>query len=237
MISIFLMAYNEELLMKFMIDHYRTRFPGCFITVYDNESTDNTAAIAKENDCTVIPYPTGGWVDDHKLKLLKDTCWKTATTEWVLVCDTDEMLDINESDLKKEDALGTTIIKSEAYNMINLYDNYDIAGIDHGTRCQAYDKDYLFKRTAFTEINYCHGGHRTNPVGTIKPSSKKYICWHYINVNPQRCFEKHQYTKARMSEMNKRNGWGTQYNKERTMEDIIGNYKNVRNSPDLKKVK
>src|SRR5271165_1255231 len=171
MISIFLMAYNEELLIKYMIDHYRTRFPNCFITVYDNESTDNTAKIAAENGCTVIPYPTGGYVDDDKLRNLKNNCWKNATTDWVLVCDTDELLDINEEDLRREDALGTTIIKSEAYNMVNMFDNYDIAGIDHGTRCESYDKDYLFKRSVLSEINYVHGGHRTNPIGAVRPSS------------------------------------------------------------------
>jgi len=222
------MAYNEELLMKYMIDHYRARFPGCIITVYDNESTDKTATIAQENGAIVIPYHSGGWVDDQKLKELKDNCWKSATTDWVLVCDTDELLNITAAELAQEDAAGTTIIKSEAYNMVNMFDNYDIAGMDHGTRCTAYDKDFLFKRTLIKEINYGHGGHVTHPIGVVKPSAKKYICWHYLNVNPRRCFEKHQYTKSRLSELNRKMGWGVQYNRERSLEDIKVDYKNAR---------
>ena len=42
MITIYTFTYNEELLIKFMIDHYKLRFPNCKIIVYDNESTDNT---------------------------------------------------------------------------------------------------------------------------------------------------------------------------------------------------
>jgi glycosyltransferase involved in cell wall biosynthesis len=57
-VTIFTVTYNEELLLPFFIRHYRERFPNCNIVVYDNESTDNTVKIAKENNCGVITFKT-----------------------------------------------------------------------------------------------------------------------------------------------------------------------------------
>src|SRR5579885_430121 len=141
-ISVFVMAYKEEIILPHMIKHYRDRFPSCKITVFDNQSTDKTAEIARANNCEVIEYNTNNQVDDGKLRNLKNNCWKSATTDWCCVIDADEFLDINEEQLAKEDAAGTTIIRSEAYNMVNMEDNYDIENISYATRCVQYDKSY-----------------------------------------------------------------------------------------------
>ena len=46
MIEIFTICYNEEIILQKFINHYRTRFPNCEITIYDNMSTDNSRQIA-----------------------------------------------------------------------------------------------------------------------------------------------------------------------------------------------
>src|SRR3990167_3154040 len=111
MITVYTVAYNEELMIQFMIDHYRERFPGCRIVVYDNISTDNTVKIAKENSCEVVPFDTGGAFMDRRNMDIKNSCWKDAKTDWVLMCDLDELLMMNSAQLKTEEQLGTTIIK------------------------------------------------------------------------------------------------------------------------------
>jgi glycosyltransferase involved in cell wall biosynthesis len=211
MISVFTMAFNEEVLLQFMIDHYRSRFPGCEIYVYDNESTDRTAEIALANNCHVIPYLTNGQVDDKKLTEHKNSCWKQSKTDWVLVCDVDELLDINQSDLINEETLGTTIIKSEGYNMVNMEDNFDLAEITHGARCLPYDKSYLFNKRLIKEINYAPGGHNCSPIGNIAYSNKAYLLYHYNGINIEYHVQRHILTGQRMSEVNRSNGWGNQY--------------------------
>ena len=94
-ITIYTMAFNEELLLPYMIKHYRSRFPNCNIVVYNNNSTDNTKQIAESNNCEVIFYNTNNQVNDDMLRNLKNNCWKTALTDWVVVCDVDEMLNIS----------------------------------------------------------------------------------------------------------------------------------------------
>ena len=55
-ISIFVICYNEEIILQKFINHYRTRFPNCEITIYDNMSTDNSRQIAIKNGCKVLEY-------------------------------------------------------------------------------------------------------------------------------------------------------------------------------------
>lgn len=211
MLSVFTMAFNEGKLLQFMIDHYRSRFPLCEIFVYDNESTDNTAEIAIANNCHVIPYYTNGTVDDSKLTNHKNNCWKSANTDWVAVIDVDELLDINESQLLHESSLGTTIIKSEGYNMVNMEDNFDLINIKYGSRCSPYDKSYIFNKKFIKEISYAPGGHHCNPIGKATYSANAYLLYHYNCINIEYQVERHLLTAQRMSELNKKNKWGNQY--------------------------
>ena len=140
MITVYTVTYNEEIMIQFMIDHYRTRFPNCHIVVHDNMSTDDTVKIALANGCEIIPYDSGGQHRERSLIDIKNNSWKEAKTDWVLACDLDELLDINTAELKTEEESGTTVIRTEGYNMVALDDNLDIAGMKYGERDEGEDK-------------------------------------------------------------------------------------------------
>ncbi len=211
MITIYTVTYNESVLLQFMIDHYRQRFPGCRIVVYDNISTDNTVKIALANGCEVIPYDTGGELQDSRYIEIKNSCWKDAKTDWVLVCDLDELLDINEAQLKEETNLGTSMIVCEFYDMINMKDNLDIAGIKYGVKSPVPGKFLLFNKKFISEINYGPGCHECNPIGKIHYSKKTYKVYHYASINENLTIEKFKIYKKRLSPENLKNGWGTQF--------------------------
>lgn len=207
MITIYTITYNEQLLIQFMIDHYRTRFPGCRIVVYDNMSKDNTVNIALANKCEVITFNTNNQMDDRTHMNIKNHCWKESKTDWVLMSDLDELLDINEKQLKKEEKNATSIIKPEAYNMVNMEDNLDIASIKYGVRDPNYDKFCLFNKKFIKEINYGPGCHKCDPVGIVTYSANTYELFHYKLVNENYTIEKLKSTVARLSPENIRNGW------------------------------
>ncbi len=211
MLTVYTIAYNESILIKFMIDHYRTRFPNCHIVVYDNESTDNTVDIAKANGCEVISYSTNNQINDRKYLEIKNNCWKTAKTDWVLVCDIDELLDISELDLQKENAAGKTIIKAEAFNMVNMEDNYNLENMKYGSRCPPYDKTFCFNKKFISEINYAPGCHTCAPVGPIHASAKLYKLYHYICIHPDLQVAKYKLYATRLSPENIKHGWGGHY--------------------------
>lgn len=206
-ITIYSITYNEELLLQFMIDHYRTRFPQCNIIFYDNSSTDNTAKIAQDNNCQVITYNSGGSLNDGLHTQIKNTCWQSAETDWVLVSDLDELLDINEKELEQEEQLGSTRIKSEGYHMVNLKDNYEILSIKYGTRNYNYDKYMLFNKIHIQTMNFEVGAHKCRSVGHIV-DSKPYKMYHYKFINPELSVAKHHLTFSRLSDANKQHGWG-----------------------------
>lgn len=227
MITIYTLSYNEELLIQFMIDHYRTRFPDCHIVVYDNMSSDNTVAIAKANQCEVITYNTNNQIQDSRYVDIKNNCWKHALTDWVLVCDMDELLDIHQRDLKKEQDTGVTLVRSEGYNMVNMEDNLDIAGIKYGARTTGYDKLCLFNKKFVAEINYEPGCHKCNPVGTLSFSPHSYKLYHYIFLNENITIEKYKIYGARLSPENRRHRWSHHY--LYTPEQIRDKYARTRN--------
>jgi hypothetical protein len=211
MITIYSMAFNEELLIKFFIDHYRKRFPNCNIIIYDNESTDKTKKIALKNRCQVIDYKSNNQINDSKLRELKNNCWKSAKTEWVLVCDVDELLDITEQDLIQEQQNKISIIKSEGWNMVNMEDNYDLINIKYAHRDTQYDKPLLFNKSLIKEINYCYGAHSCTATGVVRYSNSVYKLYHYRFINPDYSIIRYKMTANRLSDWNKRTGCGSYY--------------------------
>lgn len=223
------------MMIEFSITHYRDRFPDCNIVLCDNQSTDKTRDIAQKFGCSIIDFDTNNKIDDYKYLELKNSCWKSAPTDWVLMCDTDELLDINESDLKKEENNGTTIIRSEGYNMVNMHDNLELGSIKYGVRAEQYDKFVLFKKTDIRQINYSLGCHNANPVGNVTYSSKAYKLYHYKFVSPDYQIARYAMYVSRLSDRNKQFGMGFHYNDDERLIRI--HYKNMRDLARENKVR
>jgi len=207
MITIYTIAYNEEVMLPFFIKWYRERFPDCKIVVYDNYSTDNTEKIALENKCEVIKYDTGNKLSDSKYLEIKNNCWKNAETDWVLVCDADEMLDVFEKDLKN---IKETIIQGKGYNMYNIEEEESLENMIYGSRAKQYDKYLLFNKKFITEINYSPGCHTAFPKGSVAINNT-FNLYHYSWLGVNYVFNKYQRNKQRLSEENIKNNWGFHY--------------------------
>lgn len=209
--TIFILCYNEEVILPFTIKHYRDRFPGCRIVLWDNESDDGTHDIALANHCEIKTYCTGGKLSDAKYLELKNGWWKEAETNWVLVCDADELCDINAEQLEEEATEGATFIKFAGFNMISLTDEINVPAITHGVRSESYDKMYLFDRTNISEVNYGPGAHRCSPMGKVRSSGLTYVTRHYKYVNLDFMIAKFARNAARLSDENRIKGHGTHY--------------------------
>lgn len=84
-ISTCIIAKNEEFNIKQVIDSVR-KFSNEVIVI-DNNSTDNTASIAKQNGAFVFSY-TGN--EEHEQR---NMYLKASTQEWIFVIDADERID------------------------------------------------------------------------------------------------------------------------------------------------
>lgn len=228
MVTIYTITYNEEMLIEFFIKHYKKLFPNCHIVVYDNESTDNTANIATNLGCEVRLYSTNNTLSDGKYLEIKNNCWKNSKTNWNLICDCDELVLINDIDLKQEESLGNNIILFEGYTMINNTNIINIESMKRGYRDRGYDKMYLFNKKQIEEINYAPGCHSCNPIAKngyiIKYSNNIYRALHYKCLSPQYTIERNKLFSQRMSKENEEKGWGFHY--RFSEKSIIDHYNN-----------
>jgi len=60
---------------------------------------------------------------------MRNKVWKDATTPWVIVCDMDEIVGINENELIEEDKKGVNVIKTQGYDMFGKSEKEDLSNI------------------------------------------------------------------------------------------------------------
>jgi hypothetical protein len=214
MITIYTIAYNEAFMLPYVFAHYMNLFPGADFVVYNNESEDNTADLARMFGAEVRTYKTGGKLSDETYLDIKNNCWRSAKTDWVLIVDVDELCSLSESDLILESANKSDILNFHGYNMVNIHDDMNVGGMRHGVRAPSYDKSYCFNKTALKEINYGMGAHKASPVpyiGQIIKSDNLYIARHYKYINIEYMLKRHAVFASRLSDDNLRRGLGGHY--------------------------
>ena len=194
-LHLYLLCYNEAVIIGATIDHYQTRFPNCRITILDNESTDNSVAIATSKGCRIHSWSSVNNIDDGKYIRFKNHTWKEIpvlekdqdqekeNNDWVIMADMDEWLSISLAELEKEDSKGTTILSTIGYNMVgdskteDLSD-IDLASLDRGFYWKEECKSLCFKRSEIQEMNYEPGAHVCHPIGRIQFSERIYVVQH-----------------------------------------------------------
>ena len=182
-INVFLMCYNESVLLPHTIKHYKKYMPSCHITVYDNESTDNSAELAKSLGCTVVEFKTNNRSENKYRQELKNKCWKTVESGWIIVADMDEFLYVTEEQLKEEHEKGTTILKVQGLEMIGESNTLDLTDIDLQSIRKYFlnkweSKNLCFLKDSIQDINYSCGAHKCKPVGKVQYSSVTYLNKH-----------------------------------------------------------
>jgi hypothetical protein len=186
-INVFLLCFNESVLLPHTINHYKKYLPSCKITIYDNESTDNSVNIAKELGCSVVSWSSNNCIDDFKYREIKNNCWKSVERGWIIMADIDEFLCVTEDELMKEKNLGTSILNIIGYDMLGESESSDLSDIDL-QKIQKYvdnhyeSKNLCFLREKVKEMNYDIGAHNSKPEGDIKYSSKNYINKHMSSL-------------------------------------------------------
>lgn len=229
MINIFLLCYNECILLPQTIYHYRYFFPSANITIYDNESTDNSVELAKSLGCNVISWNSNNMIDDLKYKDIKNNCWKNVENGWIIMADMDEWLCISEQNLKEEEEKGTTIIKTKGLDMIGESNREDLTDINLHSIIKYIDNEFMskklcFHRNSIQEINYEAGAHYCSPVGNVVYSSKTYIIKHMSQLGLPFILNK---TKNRYerSECMRNQGMAIHYTDD--IEQITNNYNSL----------
>jgi glycosyltransferase involved in cell wall biosynthesis len=186
-ITIYLLCYNEEVLLPHAIKHYRQRFPNAKFIIINNESTDRSVEIALEAGCEIYPWATGNISNIIKHTELKNNIWKTAETDWVIIADMDEWLELTEAQLDAEDKNGVTILRVKGIQIVGdsqsvLLDDVDLHSLKNGFYDANFDKSVCFKRSEITEMNFTRGAHKSSP---LPPANRRHskLLYHLKHMN------------------------------------------------------
>lgn len=225
-ITIFLLCYNEELLISFTLKHYKDRFPTAKFVLVDNYSTDRSCEIAKENGMEIRQFESSNCQNEETMMHIRNNIWNDITSGWVIMCDMDEWLEISEKDLINEEEKGTTIITTKGYNIIGNSKTTDLSDIDLFTLNEGMEDNNFSKRILFkvpdVRINFWWGAHICHPVGNVKYSEKIYNLKHMNYLGADYLVEKHRKRYER-NELMRYRGMNKHYSNER---DNVINYFN-----------
>ena len=217
-IHIFLLCFNERTILPHTVAHYKRKFPSCHITIYDNESSDDSVSIATQLGCHVVSW-TSYQINDESLKIkIRNQCWKHIKTGWIIVADMDEWIDIDEEELKKEEEKGTTILSIEGLEMMGESHTLDFSDIqlDQITRYVPFSdesKNLCFLRSAIDTMNFGSGSHTCNPKGMVQFSQKIYQLRHMCNLGLPFLLHKMKQRYER-SALNRSKGWSIHYSND-----------------------
>ncbi|MGR5243240.1 glycosyltransferase family 2 protein [Vibrio sp. PNB23_22_6] len=171
-VHVYLLCYNESEIIESVIRYYEQFCSKIFIL--DNYSTDNSVEIAKKfSKVTVIPWSSGGKIDQKLYVKLKSTTFKsysrvggqytTEVADFVICCDMDEILyhpNILEVLSKYKDE-GVTVPHITGFNMYGentvspykpIFDQYV-----YGARAVGFDKRIVF--SSDFDMSYSVGCH------------------------------------------------------------------------------
>jgi hypothetical protein len=182
-INVFLLCFNEASLLPHTIKHYKKYLPSCNITIYDNESTDDSVKIATELGCTIVSWNSNNILDEGMQTSLRNNIWKDCNNGWIIMADMDEFVCVTEDDLINEMNSGVTILNIEGCEMIGESETLDLTDIDlQKIKKYVYNfmesKKLCFLREAIIDMNYGPGSHECFPTGKIVYSSNVYINKH-----------------------------------------------------------
>ena len=225
-IDVFVVCYNEALLLPYFMRHYRQFAENIF--VYDNDSTDKSAEIAQKEGAKVCRLDTGGEFREDLQVELKNNCWKGSKADWVVVGDMDEFVYHEKLPVALK-AIEGTVIMPRLFNMYadefpttegQIYDEVNM-GVDF------QGKMNLFRPTEIKEMNYEAGCHNAHPEGNFVLNIKSDILTlHFRYLSISYVIWKNYNTNLRQSEVNRKNGWNWHF--AESAESIVSNFRDMR---------
>lgn len=219
-IEAYTLAYNEEKMLPFFLNHY-SKF--CQkITIFDNHSTDGSDLIYQKFDkceLTIVKYDSGDKLNDQIYLDIKNNCWRDSSSDYVIIVDCDEFIyHTNIDNYLSENP--SSSFKACGYDMCSDVFPVDdiIQEITSGVRSPNYDKICLFSPKQIKNINYNFGCHQAYPESYDNKSpyfddSLKLL--HYKNITFDYRYNKHLDYLHRMSEFNDKFGYGVHYKFDR----------------------
>lgn len=206
-IEIYVLCHQEAKIIPYFMRHY-SQYGQVFM--YEGHSTDGSRELAESLGAIIVPFDTGDEVRDDLFTDMKNNCWKASKADWVIICDMDEFL-YHPNFVAYLETVEETIVMPKTYEMFSdvfpttsgqIYEE-----VQYGFPTRS--KMFLFKPQKLFEISYGAGCHDAQPEGCVRINrTSEVICMHMRHLSIGHIIQRNAYLSGRMSEINKRNGWG-----------------------------
>ncbi len=207
-IDTYAICYNEEKILPYFLRHY-LQYGDVYL--FDNLSTDHSVRIATQAGAKVETYDSGGELRDDLYIKIKNNCWKGSDADWVIVVDADEFVYCPDllNILKDTQYTAFEPIWYEMFSQEfpttegQIYDEVKMG-------YEAWPKLNLFRPQEIKELNYEIGCHLVHPEGNINLNyaDSPIKTLHMRHLGKQYIIDRNAGYAKRMSEINKKNGWG-----------------------------
>jgi hypothetical protein len=209
-VEVYTFTYNDSAHIDHLVEWHSARFKNLKITVFDNESTDDTVARAQSLGCSIISRGGVEAVGIEKFIELKHKCLEISHADYTLICDIDELLDVSDNDLLEYQP---TIVQGIGYHMVGDEET-SYKNIRKGVRDPVYDKCLLFKRDRILKINFSPGAHSCNPQfiegHTIEENLRRNL-YHFKWLSLKFVVDRYKRNSKRISEVDRKQGYAYQY--------------------------
>jgi glycosyltransferase involved in cell wall biosynthesis len=203
LVEIHMIVHNEEVMLQFVIDHWKRMFRNPVIVVHDNESTDQSIDICLKNGCIVENFTTDGMNDTIHAQIKSDAV-KNCKAKWCIVVDCDEVCLISEEDLLKTDC---NIFEMDGWE---IFDNVVAPYLSEnkGISSPGYSKPVVVKVGDFELVQYAAGAHSIDKLVPkaeieVKWNRKEFKLLHYKHWSLEYSLGRAHYLAKRQSVMNK----------------------------------
>ena len=216
-IEVFTFCWNEMEVLPFAVDYWR-RYAS-HVTVFDNGSTDGSIEFMRQHSdlITIERFETNNQINDQLLLDAKNNCWKQARdADLVVVGDMDEMLIPMGNELQRMKETGCTVCEPRWFVLMSdevpVYESGKLLHQIRPYAIQAPGKVILFDPKKIGNINYAPGAHQCKPEGSVKWFDGGIYALHTDhNFSIESKFARYRQMYARMSDLNKKKGWGIHY--------------------------
>lgn len=217
-VEVFTFCWNEMAVLPFAVDYWR-RFAS-HVTVFDNGSTDGSIEFMQQHSdlITVDRFETDNQINDQLLLDMKNDAWKQAKgrADLVVMCDMDEMLIPIADELQRMMDEGCTVCIPRWFTMMSdevpTHENGKYLHQIRPYAIQSPGKAILFDPNKIDSMRYEPGAHQCQPEGYVKWFEGGIYCLHTDhNFSLESKIERYKQMHARMSDINKRKGWGIHY--------------------------
>jgi len=163
--------------LPLFLEHYSKNFPGCIINVYVHYAKKESLELLKKFNCNIFPFPNFKKYDiEDSAQELKSNVWKSSKADWVIVCDLDELVQIDSKELDKLKDID--LIQFKGYHMVNKDSVKELKDINYGFPDWYYNKACVFRPT-IEKVDFDKGAHTCVISKSLKLSKLEYKLFHY----------------------------------------------------------